>query len=413
MNERTFTSLSRRVPELRRDLQIIPVQNNGQKLLYFHDSMGYTPQNFALDESTGPLLSLISGSYSISQMAELLNHQVQKEELLGFIQLLDENRLLNSSLFWEYAEQTESAFEKKTSRKPVLAGNNYPADPSELDRFTNQLFDRHNKTNSPKNIRALYAPHIDISVSDGQYADAFSVLQSIKPKRVLILGTSHYAGANGDFYDNLPFIGSSKTFDLPGRSLKADHTILKKLKAGSPENGFTLHDRAHRIEHSIELHLLFASAIWKHDFSIVPILVAGFDELFYHESGHLAGQIERFTSELKSLIDDDTFILVSGDLSHVGKKFGDKEPAKELKKRVTAIDRQFLEIAETGEANQLLHLLKKEHDATRICGFAPLYTFLKLTEGKVTGTQIKYSWWDEHERESAVSFGSIAFTEPG
>jgi MEMO1 family protein len=408
MNETLlFDSLSSPIPELRRDLQVIPVSDNGRQLLYFHDSMGYAAPNFALDRQAEPVLSLINGRYSVQQIVRLLNNSVEANDLLEFVQMLDQNRVLNTKHYRLFANRLEKDFEKSGVRKPALAGESYPDDADLLKAYLSELIPAKN-ADSRTNVKALYAPHIDLRVGEKQYTEAFSHIKNLRPERVVILGTSHYAGYYESQYSAYPFIGSVKEHLIPGRSLGADTEALTKLE----ESGaLTLNDRAHRIEHSIEIHLLFAAHIWQHDFTIVPVLTAGFDELFYHASGDLAGKIQAFTEVLRRLDDGSTFFLISGDLSHVGRKFGDSKPAEEMKNDVEQTDRVFMELAVKNHHSKLLEHMSSGYDATRICGYPPLYTFLKAFPD-MKGEQINYHWWDEKERQSAVSFGSIAYSTP-
>lgn len=403
-----FDSISTHIPGLRRDIQVIPIQDKGKQLLYFHDSMGYATPNFALDQQIEPVLSLINGSYSISKIEKLLNGSVDTENLLEFVQLLDQHRVLDSKHFRIFSNKIEKDFEASDTRKAILAGNSYPKEPEQITAYLNNLLDR-KTTGKTMSARALYAPHIDLRVGGDQYAEAFSSLKNLTPKRVVILATSHYASYYGSFYENHPFIGSSKNYKLPGRFFQPDEKYIEKLSQFNGDSGFTVKDRAHRMEHSIETHLLFLSHIWQHEYTIVPILVGGLDELFYHSSGKQSQQVESFSKQIRELDDDDTFYLISGDLSHVGKKFGDPLPASHLRPEVEKTDKKFLMAAVSGEPLKLLDSVAVEYDSTRICGFPPLYTFLKSFPNH-QGNQLNYHWWDESERESAVSFGSILYS---
>lgn len=406
-NKQLFHSTTEPVPPLRRDLQMIPIEDNGRKLLYFHDSMGYLSENFALDANVQPLLQMITGELSIDDIHKQIDGSLSAENLLDFVQLLDQHRLLHSEYFHFYSDQLDQDFEKGEAREAFLAGNSYPNNAEELQAFVSELLPDFEQGNG-KIPSALYAPHIEISVGKKLYGEAFSHLKKIAPKRVVILATSHYANYYYRFYDGLPFIGSQKMFKIPGRILSPDLDVIQALDSESPENGFTLKDRAHRIEHSIEFHLVFASQIWQHDFKIVPILISGFDDLYYSQTGDLAKKIEHFTTQLKSFIDEETFVLISGDLSHVGQKFGDREPANILREKVEQSDKQFLDLSEIGNPDHLLNHVKRDYDSTRICGFPPLYTYLNIFPDK-KGELLNYFWWDEKERNSAVSFGSILF----
>ncbi|MCC5940043.1 MAG: AmmeMemoRadiSam system protein B [Balneolaceae bacterium] len=407
MSSSKNTFLTGSVPSIRRDLEIIPVQHNGKTLLYFHDSMGYMPADFALDISVEPLLNLFNGSLSIQQMVSILKNQLSADDLLAFVQLLDDNFALQSKRFNQSKNEAEISFEKMSFRKPSLSGLSYPEDPELFDQEIQAIL-ANTSLQPVEKANALYAPHIDLRVGASVYAESFSLIKNLRPKKVVILSTAHYAGFHSDLYDDCPFIGSAKTFQVPGREFETDTKTLHHLQKNASNSGFTLKDRAHRIEHSIEMHLIFLSAIWKHDFTIVPILVSGFDDLFYMPDGDLKDKIDHFSNLLNQVTDEDTFFLISGDLSHVGRKFGDQKPAVNMRNQVEEYDQKLLEISADGNTQKLLSQISKENDETRVCGFPPLYLYLNTFPGS-EGDIINYHWWDEHERESAVSFGSILF----
>lgn len=399
------------LPELRRDVQLIPIKDNGRELLYFHDTLGYALPDFALHNAAGPLLALFNGRVRISDLLHQPGSELNEEELESFIDLLDQAFLLKTSSYEQRVHEIEVDFERQSIREPSLSGFSYPADPGRLKKYLDQQFTQFNPDKaSGSAIHALFAPHIDMRVGIREYVESFSRLRELRPKKVLILATSHYAGYYGSFYEGTPFIGSSKSYKVPGRIFKTDTGILNQLNQNSEINGFTLCDRAHRVEHSIETHLIYLSAIWGHEFEIIPILVGGLDELFYLPSGDMGKKTDQFASELSSLFNSEEglFTLISGDLSHVGKKFGDAVSAKMMKENVTIRDRSFIDSATNGSPEKMLSLLSEDVDSTRICGFPPLYVYLKAARCK-HGELINYRWWDETERESAVSYGSILY----
>ncbi|MDZ7716834.1 MAG: AmmeMemoRadiSam system protein B [Balneolaceae bacterium] len=407
-----FDSTTKPIPPVRWDLEIIPVQENGSSYLYFYDSRGYATQNFALDQQAARVLNLLDGHKSIEDLSPYLGKEVSKNQLLDYIKFLDKHRLLHSSYFKEYAEQVEQEYEAADVHEAVTAGLSYPADPDELTEYLDEAFQDADPSSTKHShpVRALYAPHIDPRVGMESYVKAFQSIRHIKPERVVILATSHYAGMYPKKYQNKPFIISDKDFRMPLGTIKSDEKTIQKLLKNADKTGLTKDDRAHRIEHSIELHLLFLSYLWDHDYKIVPIVVNGFDELLYMQDGHQGKQIEAFSKQLsKHFADDkDTFFLISGDLAHIGKKFGDTEPARKLFEEVKQFDKQFLDSAEQGSQEKMLGLIKEKLDPYRICGFPPLYTFLK-TMPELKGKNISYHLWDEQERESAVSFGSVLY----
>lgn len=402
-----YNTKSDTIPPVRRDVAIIPIADNGRNILYFNDPLQYVEEGFALDAKVEPILSLINGIHSVDKIVEVLENQISGDDLLHFVQLLDQNLILESPHYQEKSIKKESRFENKQVREPALVNQSYPNNRAELTAFLDDYLQT-NSNRGKKPQKALYAPHIDLRVGQDNYKNAFSTLHNIKPKKVVILATSHYSGYYGDYYSGKPFIGSNKDFSIPGRTFKADQKSIEILDNNAFDNGFTTRDRAHRVEHSIETHLLLASHYWKHDFTVVPILVGGFDELFYKTDGEMGKKLNAFTSDLRLIDDEDTFFLISGDLSHVGKKFGDVMPAEELRNDVENFDKSFMNYSSDNNSDGLIKFMANDLDQYRVCGFPPMLTFLKAFP-KLKGEILQYDWWDEKERESAVSYSSIVY----
>lgn len=410
-NHPLFDSYTDAIPPVRHDIQQIPVQQNGHSLIYFHDVLGYATPNFALPSQASAVLSLIDGKRSVTDILEFSSDEVTKEEILGYIRFLDENGLLDSEHFAVRAEFIESQYEKTNRHYSITSGSSYPSEPDKLSAFLETAFKENEPSKAVENARGLYAPHIDPRLGMRSYVKAFSAIKSLCPKRVVILATSHYSGLYGELYRESPFIVSEKTFVMPNGEVKADANVIRELKKlPAPEYGLSFIDRAHRIEHSIELHLLFLNHIWQHHFTILPILVGSFDELLYLEDSYRSGQVRRFADWLHDTFKNDpnTFFMISGDLCHIGKKFGDTEPASEFMDSIRHFDSEFLQAGVHSDSTSLITLIKENLDAYRVCGFPPLYTYLQAFPD-LKGQQLSYDIWDEKEMDSAVSFGSILF----
>lgn len=410
-----FNSKTDPIPGLRREIEIIPIEENGDSYLYFHDMLGYATADLALHRENGGLLSLLDGRKSISDLEPYLDSDITTDDLLKYVRFLDEHRLLDSRHFRDFAEQMEERYEKADLHKSVTTGHSYPADAGELKAWLDRAFSSYKDDKGPEiqgEIKALYAPHIDPRIAIETYVESFAPIRRLRPEKVVILGTSHYAGLYPGVYENRPFILSKKDFELPLKTIPVDPNSTDRLAADGVETGLSSNDRAHRLEHSIELHLLFLSYLWDHEFSIVPLLVNDFEDLYYMEESHRAGQIDRFSSVLGSLVrEEDAFVLISGDLSHVGQKFGDPQPAREMFGEIKSFDRLFLQHAVENDAEKMLALMKDRYDPYRVCGFPPLYTFLRAMP-ELKGHQLDYDIWDESKRESAVSYGSVLYTRP-
>ena len=408
--ETLFNSFNEPIPPIRYDIQSFPIQQNGEQYLFFYDSLNYATNNFTLPSDSITILSLLDGNKSIDDLIKLSTGEVSKNDLLNYVRYLDENGILYSSYFKKLSEKTEIDYEQSRFHISNTAGISFSSNPNELIEYLDNAFNN-NYIETAQNARALYAPHIDPRVGLSSYVKAFSTIRELTPKKVFILATSHYSGMYGNLYEDYPFIISEKTFQLPNGSIDSNKDFRRML---SPKKwnqiGVSFNDRAHRVEHSIELHLLFLNHIWKHEFEIVPILVGGMDELLYADESHKQAQMETFATFLEEIYGDDpeAFFLISGDLSHFGKKFGDENPAMTMMEDVEFNDQLFMQAGASGNPKHLLYMMKETNDKYRICGFSPLITFLTAFNG-IEGKVLNYDVWDEKERESAVTYGSILF----
>lgn len=415
MSDKLFNSYTEPIPPLRYDVQIIPVKQDGETYLYFQDQYGYATSHFAVPHSAQSIFSLFDGIRSVEDILEFSANGITKEQILEYVQFLDGHALLHSEHFREYAEATERDYEQSGIHPSTTAGFSYPDDTGELSHFLDEAFKKLPAAAPVEQAKALYAPHIDLRFGLNSYVKAFSSIKNLKPKRVVILATSHYSGLHPEVYEEYPFVISEKDFEMVNGTVKTDRETIQNIKELIGEDktsyGVTFQDRALRVEHSIELHLLFLNHLWQHDFEIVPILVGSLDEIFYKEDGFQGQQVENFSGLLNELFgeDEDTFFLISGDLAHVGKKFGDQKPAKELFEEVRSFDESFLDFGAHNNPERMLELMSEQYDPYRICGYPPLYSFLK-TLPDVTGEILTYDIWDEEERESGVSFGSILYS---
>jgi len=408
--ERLFNSFNRPIPPVRYDIDRIPVDQDGEQFLYFYDSLSYATQDFTLPSDSDTILSLLDGRRSIDDLIKLSTGEVSKNDLLNYIRYLDENGILYSDHFRTHSEGMELDYEQSRFHLSNTAGISFPNNPNELIEYLNDAFSTH-ENSDPMDAKALFAPHIDPRVGLSSYVKSFSAIKHLTPKKVFILATSHYSGMYGNMYDDFPFVVSEKTFQLPNGSIESHKDFRRMLPPKKWSRiGVSFHDRAHRVEHSIELHLLFLNHIWKHDFEIIPILISGMDELLYSDSSYKHAQMETFAAFLEETYgkDPEAFFLISGDLSHFGKKFGDEEAAETMFGRVDENDRLFMQAGASGNPKHLLYMMRENYDKYRICGFSPLLTFLTAFQG-LEGKMLSYDLWDERERESAVSFGSILF----
>lgn len=179
-------------------------------------------------------------------------------------------------------------------RQPVVAGMFYPADPVELKETVDGFIDAAPADAPPP--KAIIVPHAGYVYSGPVAASAYRLLRPLHERisRVVLLGPSHRVGFRG------MALSSAEAFSTPLGRITIDHSqdeALQKLEAVS------VMDEAHRMEHSLEVHLPFLQVVLDH-FSLIPIVVGD------AEPEEVARVLETLWGG------DETLIVISSDLSH-------------------------------------------------------------------------------------------------
>ena len=226
--ERLFNSFTEAIPPIRFDIDRIPINQDGEQLLYFYDSLSYATQNFTLPADSETILSLLDGQRSINDLIKISSGEVSKNDLLNYIRFLDENGILHSAHFKKHSEHVEQDYEQSNFHLSNTAGISYPNNPNELIDYLKVAFSNHENTD-PTNAKALFAPHIDPRVGLSSYIKAFSAIKHLTPKKVFVIATSHYSGMYDSLYNDYPFIVSEKTFQLPNGSIDAHQNFRRML----------------------------------------------------------------------------------------------------------------------------------------------------------------------------------------
>jgi AmmeMemoRadiSam system protein B len=404
---------------LRRDVGVIPINSENETVLYFTDPVSLCPNSLILPGAYNDLIPLFYAGFKLedvlAQFPKSEQHQLENL-LLRLTDLFDEYYLLENKHFKNKMEKIEASFEQNSVRPPTLAGSAYPDTEKEIrtgfDSIFKSILNRDQVisggfSKGESTPYALYAPHIDIRVAPEVYGESFARIAHLKPDHVYIIGTSHYAGYYSQ-YDNSPIIFTEKDFQTPLGIIPNNRSKTRALFDSSGA-GATVADRAHRMEHSIEIQLIFLQYLWSHEFTITPILIGSLDELLYSDLSNKFNTIDAFSKALHESKQENDLILISGDLSHIGKKFGDATTGIGMLDEVKAFDNETLDAASTGNSSELLSHIKSNLDAYRVCGYPPLFSFLKYLPEEITGNSFAYNYWDDSETESVVSYGSVLF----
>jgi hypothetical protein len=229
-------------------------------------------------------------------------------------------------------------------RPPVRAGSFYPSDPRELRDLIERLSDnaRSVQQNLPdrRSLRALILPHAGYPYSGPTAAHAARVLSENQFQKVLLMGPDHFTGFRSAA---VPVVQAFQTplGKIPLHPAAADLLKQPGLFAPLPP----VDDR----EHSLEVVLPFLQVYLK-AFQLVPVVVGRAD-------------VDRLCAALLPLVDRQTLVVVSSDLSHF-------LPYAEAQVK----DRRTIDAILARDRRALVQ------DANSACGAHPLAVLLTMAE---------------------------------
>jgi AmmeMemoRadiSam system protein B/AmmeMemoRadiSam system protein A len=227
-------------------------------------------------------------------------------------------------------------------RHPAWAGTFYPAEAAELAEMIERLTQRVQKAGGriprDKKLKALVMPHAGYIYSGWTAAHAALVLKKSQFSKIILMGPDHKIGIrNGAISDVAAYQTPLGRIDL-----HPDTAILRR----QPELFQSLPVSKDQ-EHSLEVILPFLQA-YLGDFELVPIVVGRAD----------VGPLARALSDI---LDDDTLLVVSSDLSHFLNYADAVSMDRETVQGILNLNPAIL----TGKTN-------------RACGVMPLLMLLKI-----------------------------------
>jgi AmmeMemoRadiSam system protein B len=331
------------------------------------------------------------------------------DTIAGLVAGLDEALLLDSPRFAEHIDGPV--------RKPSCIGC-YDADPNKLREQLGELFTAPGGpglpgegTRSPHGrLRAALLPHMDYGRGNVTYGWGFKELaEQTDARTFVIVATSHYSPHR--------FTLTRKHFETPLGTVETDQTYVDRL-ANEYGDGVFDDPVAHIPEHSIELEVVLLQYLFENrgPIKIVPLLTGSYGD--YVEERTLpseAPDVGRMVAALRKAEEacgEPVCYLISGDLAHIGPKFGDPDPVADpwLSESRTR-DEAILEQLGTANPAGFFEYIAAEDDERRICGLPP--TFLTLEAARPTkGRALHYQQYVERKKGfESVSFTAFAFYE--
>ncbi len=286
--------------------------------------------------------------------------------------------------------------EKQTNtmnRKPVVAGQFYPANETQLNKDLELYFANAEKKQCD-NVLAILSPHAGYVFSGQVAASSFNQINENKEyEHIFIITSSHRAYFKGASIYNLG------DYETPFGIVKLDTAMTNKL---IKENDiFEYHYDAHSQEHSLEVQLPFLQHKMKKEFSIVPIVLGT----------QSSEECKKIAEVLKPYFNNKNLFIISTDFSH----YPEYEKAVIIDSLtadaiVSNKTENFLNIIDDNKSKKIANL------STSICGWTSVLTLMYMTEQKnnINYKKIQYqnsgdSKYGDHNK--VVGYYSIALSE--
>jgi len=259
-------------------------------------------------------------------------------------------------------------------QKSLVAGQFYPADSQELANYIDKLLKPIKEENAPEGVHAIVVPHAGYEFSAPTAAFAYRALGA-KFRRLIILAVNHSRGVP-PFRAALP---SAQAFETPLGKIRVSSetaTLEKNALFSKVPEAFS--------SHIIEVQLPFLQRKYQ-DFEIIPIVL---NELN-------AKEVLELSSLLSPLLDEQSALIVSSDLSH----YHPYDQAKELDTGCI----KAIESINIGQANRC-----------EACGIYAILVLLEIAKEKNWSAKIldyRNSGDVTGARGEVVGYSAIAFFE--
>ncbi|MFH1692359.1 MAG: AmmeMemoRadiSam system protein B [Candidatus Omnitrophota bacterium] len=238
-------------------------------------------------------------------------------------------------------------------RKPVVAGQFYPAEPAALKKLISSFAVK--KSIKPQKAISCILPHAGY-VYSGKVA--VSTLKAMEPAdSYIILGPNHTGYGAG--CSIVKYGAWSTPFELVNIDTDLASELLKNSKYLEED------EQAHAYEHAIEVELPLIQAVLGSNFSFVPITLATGTNLVYKD---IAESIAKTVKNSSKKI----MIVASSDMTHYEQQNVAIKKDEEAIKAILELDEQRL-------------LEKIEHMGITMCGYIP--AIIAIMAAKKLGAQ--------------------------
>ena len=159
-------------------------------------------------------------------------------------------------------------------RKPVVAGQFYPASKSKLEAEVKTLLSISDSKKSFNNILGIVSPHAGYIYSGRTAAYGFNLLKDKNIETVIIISPSHR-----EYFPGVS-VYEGDAYETPLGVVEVNKEIVQKLTEESKIIFKGI--EGHREEHAVEVQIPFLQIVLE-DFKIVPIVIGDQGDLFVNE----------------------------------------------------------------------------------------------------------------------------------
>jgi hypothetical protein len=407
-----------KLPALR-NLEVTPVQHEGQMVFALRDTEGFVEDQVVLSPLAFFVASHLDGGTDVVDIQQAFARQsggvlLMSEDIRKVVDLLDQNGFLLTDRFAALRRRVQETFAAAETRPPYMAGKSYPANPEELRAFLDGCFaqeeppgqeaDRSIEGERP--LRCLIVPHIDYQRGGHVYVRGYRRMSRYpKPDTALIFGVAHAGGS-------APFILTRKHFETPLGKLETDRSIVDRLAASCRWDPYES-EILHRTEHSIEFQAVMLSYLYSSSLRLVPILcgqVCGAPDQPHPDTLDDVAAFLQVCHEIAGASENRVTVIAAADLAHVGRRFGDPfDVDVTTVERIGRRDKEDLARVTQSDPSGFYRSVMKDGNMRRVCGLGCIYAALKTVQGTTPSGELLLYDSAPDPAGGVVSFAAVAF----
>ncbi len=260
----------------------------------------------------------------------------------------------------------------------TIAGSWYPDDPVDLRAMIAEKLKNAGGLGANKVPNLLILPHAgyDYSLATAMYG--IKTVINAPYKRVIVMAPGHRA-----WVDNQFVVPESMAVATPLGEIELDLTAIERLRS---RFSVVESDTVHRSEHAAQIQYPLLQYALK-DFKIVPIIFSRIDGAFVNDA----------VAALKSIIDDETLIVISSDFTHFGRDFDFTGMYGDVRREVEALDMGAFEYIKKRDKDGFDRYIA-EHQAT-ICGAEVISLALALVPPEAVFELLHYETSSDRSKD--------------